>query len=186
MLCAAEGQTGFRKRSNCSPRASGEQARRPSLIPDETRTCPLPLLFRYLAELAGPRAPSSISSSHGNPPADPRGRINGILPSNAAVCGDRPSTTTESQDTFSPQPDSMNGSRNYRRPDATRRAHRRQRMIFDYDQLVILGPRWWASRWAEVFLPRHQRLGVHVSLLAQGGDHLHQDHRHESRRRSAR
>ncbi|MDI9445686.1 MAG: lactate racemase domain-containing protein, partial [Planctomycetota bacterium] len=88
MLYAAEGRTdGFLDDSETlALLAAGlEQARLDGqrvlvLIPDETRTCPLPLLFRCLADLIGPRAAKlDFLIALGTHQPLPEERINNLL-----------------------------------------------------------------------------------------------------------
>ncbi len=157
MLYAAEGRTdGFLDDSETlALLAAGlEQARLDGqrvlvLIPDETRTCPLPLLFRCLADLIGPRAAKlDFLIALGTHQPLPEERINNLLGITAEQRASKYATIGvfnhqwQTEGTFQ----SLGQIPAERIAEITGGLMRQDvpigvnRMIFDYDQLVILGP----------------------------------------------
>jgi len=157
MLYAAEGRTdGFLDDSETlALLAAGlEQARLDGqrvlvLIPDETRTCPLPLLFRYLADLVGPRAAKlDFLIALGTHQPIPEERINKLL----GITAEQRAGKYAAIGVFNHQWQTEGTFQSLGQIPAERIAEitgglMRQdvpigvnRMIFDYDQLVILGP----------------------------------------------
>ncbi len=119
------------------------------LIPDETRTCPLPMLFRRVVDLLGPRvAKLDFLIALGTHQPLPEDRINKLLGISAE---DRQKKYAKigifnhlwkEEGTFAPL-----GSIPERRIEEITGGLMRQevpiginRMILDYDQLAILGP----------------------------------------------
>ncbi len=119
------------------------------LIPDETRTCPLPMLFRHVVDLLAPRvAKLDFLVALGTHQPIPEDRINKLLGISAEERQGKYAKIGvfnhlwEQEDTFAPL-----GSIPERRIEEITGGLMRQevpigvnRMILDYDHLAILGP----------------------------------------------